>query len=329
MTAVCEETHNDRDSPYKAGENPKTNPPCLRRGGTRFLRDGVVSALLFITLSVIFPATAAAQTAQDNWPQTEARLKTLLHGDSEQKRTALAEIRGLRTESASRLAAPALRDSDELVRATAAAAVVFLPPDQAVPALLPLLEDKRPFVRREAAYALGKVGHPNASASLRRKMISDRDLEVRSAAAIALGSIADPAAVIDLLSVLNKRPKEEEEFLRRSAARSVGQIFEKAATGVSATVTPQNFLPPKFKDVDTLKAPSSVIDPTIIDRAVAALSSILRSQKEAADTRREAAFALGATRQPAAATILRPYITDPDPYLAEISKEGVLKIEAR
>jgi HEAT repeat protein len=275
-------------------------------------------------ICLLLAAAGLAQTVPDaGWPQTESRLMRLLSGDSEQKRTALAEIRGLRTEQASRLALPALRDNNEVVRATAAGAVVFLPQNEAAAALLSLLDDKRPFVRREAAYALGQVGNSSATGRLRRLLDSDRDPEVRSAAAIALGNIADPSAIDSLLQVLRKAPDEDNEFLRRSAARSIGQIFDVHHGGDTYTLTPQNFLPPKFKDLGS-DQPQQAVG---ISSVVPLLSQVLENPKEADDTRREAAYALGAVRHPASATLLRSYIDSPDPYLAEISKEALLKLE--
>src|SRR5688572_21643775 len=120
--------------------------PSLRRRGGRpcFLRaDGVVLpnvTAVVRMLSTLIPAilllSFAVQAqrivvAEDDSPHLEALLNILRSGNSEQKRTALAEIRNLGTEHASRLALPALRDKDEIVRATAAGSVVFLPSSEA------------------------------------------------------------------------------------------------------------------------------------------------------------------------------------------------------
>jgi len=312
----------------QGGEKQGDSPPCLRRGSTRFLRDGVVKTLAILILGLLLLTVAPARLTSNDWSQTEARLTALLAGNSEQKRTALAEIRNLRTEQASRLAIAALADKDEIVRATAAASVVFLPENEARQLLLPLLDDRRPFVRREGAYALGTVGNPGATGRLRRLMTVDRDSEVRAAAAVAIGNIGDQSAVDDLLTILNKRPRKEEEFLRRSAARAVGQIFELRAAGSTKALTPQNFLPPKFKDLGSVQDPTGQIDPQQLERISTTLSNVLRNRTEADDTRREAAFALGAMRRPESAALLRSLLAGPDPYLVEISKEALLKIES-
>ncbi|MGD9564312.1 MAG: HEAT repeat domain-containing protein [Pyrinomonadaceae bacterium] len=299
-------------------------PRSLTTGGTRSLRFRVMKIfpiLIAILLTALF---TNAQATPDAWTRTEARLNALLARDSEQKRTALGEIRNLRTEQASRLALPSLKDSDAIVRATAAAAVVFLPPAEAAAALLPLLGDKEPFVRREAAYALGKARSPAGVQGLISAIGNDRDLEVRAAAAVALGNIGDPAGLDSLLAVLKKKPSDENEFLRRSAARSIGQTFDALYGGDTYTVTPQNFLAPKFKDVEPGQRPAG--EPANIHLIIAELSRVLRSPKESADTRREAAFALGAIRRPTSSELLRSYLSSTDPYLAEISREAILKI---
>lgn len=301
--------------------------PCLSRGGSRRLlpADGVVRTLTLLIILFIAAATHAQRIviAEEDSPELERLNNILFTGNSEQKRTALAEIRNLRTEEASRVAIAALKDKDEMVRATAAAAVVFLPGNEAAAVLLPLLDDKKPFVRRETAYALGIAGGPSAVRRLISAMNKDRDAEVRSAAAVALGNIADPSAIDGLVQVLGKRPDEDQEFLRRSAARSIGQIFDVHHGGSSYTLTPQNFLPPKFKDLGSDRPQQ----PLAISSVLPLLSQVLENRKEADDTRREAAYALGAVRHPASAAVLRSYMDSPDPYLAEISKEALRKFE--
>jgi HEAT repeat protein len=66
----------------------------------------------------------------------------LRHGSVEEKRNTLYQIRNLQTAEASRLAISALRDKDDIVRATATQAVIFLPAEEALRVLLPLLKDK-------------------------------------------------------------------------------------------------------------------------------------------------------------------------------------------
>jgi len=244
-------------------------------------------------------------------------------GTTEQKRDALFQIRNLSSEIASRAAIPALTDPDPIVRATAASSVVFLPKPEAVRALSPLLAERDAFVRKEAAYALGQVESPDAAAPLIALLGREKDLEVKAAAAAALGSSRNPTAIASLGLLFREKPKEETEFLRRSAARSIGQIAQSLGSGDTYVVTPQNFLPEKFKmlegDEIARKHPE-------FSTVTSALASVLRNTKESDDTRREAAYALGAIGSRDSIAVLESYRSSPDPYLAEIAREALTKI---
>ncbi|MEP7211429.1 MAG: HEAT repeat domain-containing protein [Acidobacteriota bacterium] len=274
---------------------------------------GLIMATLLLAL------TASAQL--------EPLVQTLEHGDAEQRRSALASIRNLRSESASRIAIPSLRDSNVLVRATAASSVIFLPPSEAASVLIPMLGDRDEFVRREAAFALGEVGDASAVAPLLALLGREKAIEVRSAAVIGLGGTGDASTIGPLLSVLAKKPVEDDEFLRRSAARAIGRIAQFVRTGTRDVVTPQNFLPDRFKDLKTPVTFSSTQN-SVFQPAIAQLLKVLNSLKESEDTRREAAFALGAIGDASALPDLRSKIRAADIYMSEIAKEAVLKIEA-
>lgn len=296
---------------------------CIQRGPARlvFLMVGCVMLL--------HAGAAPGQTVSvdEISAETAGRLQQqIAAGSNEVKRSALSEIRNLESGSASRLALPALRDKDPVVRATAAASVVYLPKNEASSALIPLLDDRNEFVRREAAYALGPVRDPAAAAPLARRMRSDKILEVRTAAAIALGGIGAISALDALMAILRTRPREDDEFLRRSAARSIGQIAQIDLTGEPSVITPQNFLPDRFKDLGPANAPDR---PAEFSTAVDLLIGVLQSRRESDDTRREAAFALGAIGDAKAAPTLRTFVSSPDPYLAEIAREALLKIGRR
>lgn len=282
------------------------------------LRLAVVLLLGFTALI----ADAAAQTPDE----LNSLSATLSNGSSEQKRDALSRIRLIATPEASILAVSALKDADEAVRATAAASAVFAEPEIAVNALLPLLDDRSPFVRRESAYALGIVGSELASQKLIRTFENDKDLEVRAAAAIALGSSGGVNAIPALTALLQKKPSENTEFLRRSAARSIGQVAQIKRSHEKTIVTPSDFLPEKFKT----KAEPGEAD--ITERypqfilALKVLTTVLANRSESDDTRREAAFALGSIGSFSSTAALRANLNGSDPYLAEISKEALLKL---
>lgn len=270
--------------------------------------------ILFLALFACF--------AVDSYSQDLAIISSnLASGNTELKRNALHQIKVVHTEAASRLAIPLLTDANEIVRATAASAVIYLPKIEAAAALMPLLNDKAQFVRAEAALALGTVADRSAAVPLIRSLQKDRADEVQSASAVALGKIGDISALDALIAVLKKKPSEDDEFLRRSAAKAIGQIANSNRSVNASAVTPQNFLPPKYKESGT-NAPA---DPAFL-RAIGVLTNVLKNSKEADDTRREAAFALGSIGDASSATILRSYLNSPDNYLAEICKEALIKL---
>jgi len=280
-------------------------------------RIGAIALLLFALLAVI----AIETPAQD----LSTLAETLRSGNTEQKRTALMQIRGLRSEEASRIAVAALKDDAPIVRATATASVTFLPKTEASAALVPLLRDKDEFVRGEAAFALGVVGDPSSASQLLNSLSRDKSPEVRAAAAVALGKVGDPAAIPILVDLLKRSPTEDTELLRRAAARSIGQVAQIMRSGRVRVVTPQNFLPEKYKDIGPKPSADLLAH---FGTAVETLIRVLDDSKETDDTRREAAFSLGAIGDQRAIGVLTKYISSPDPYLAEICKESLLKLEA-
>ena len=155
-----------------------------------------------------------------------ALTENIKRGSDEQKRTALIQIRSLATAEASRIAVPALVDSSEIVRATAAYSVIYLPKDEAFGVLIPQLNDKKEFVRRETVYALGLIRNPSAIAPLERIFQTDQSIEVKNACLIALGAIGDVAAIDFLAQFLERKPNDNNEFERRSRTRSIGQIAQ-------------------------------------------------------------------------------------------------------
>lgn len=249
-------------------------------------------------------------------------------GNPEQKRGALAEIRNLESANYSRIALPALRDTDEIVRATAAFAVIYLPKDEAFAALAPNLSDKAEIVRRETAYALGKIQNPNAINPLIQTFQNRREksLEVKNAVIVALGEIGDAAAVDFLTQILRQKPKDENEFERRSAARSIGQIAQLIQINKQRVVTPENFLPDKYKLAALEKYENLAADYPQFRAALPVLTGVLQNARESDDARREAAFALGAIGDAAALPALQSNLNSKDYYLAEICREAVKKI---
>ncbi|MCU1288911.1 MAG: hypothetical protein JWN60_1140 [Acidobacteria bacterium] len=282
---------------------------------------------LFLCAFFVF---AGNLSAQDDFQFLAEKIR---NGNAEQKRDALLRIRNLETAEASRLAIPALRDSSEIVRATAAFSVIFLPAGEAFNAITPLLSDKKEFVRREAAYALGKVKDPLAARLLLQIFQKDKIAEVKNAAVVALGEIGDASAVDALTQALSRKPKNEDEaddFLRRSAARSIGQI----AQSVQSVQSDKKNIPtrkstPPGSISETFTPPNEDIIRTFpaFRAAVPVLIRVLGNSAERDDTKREAAFALGAIGDASAIAVLRASANAPDYYLAQISREALRKIE--
>lgn len=280
------------------------------------------SRLKFLILCLFFTVNFFAQ---DN---LQILAEQINRGNTEQKRSALFRIRNLKSAEASRLAVSALRDGEEIVRATAAFSVIFLPEDEAAQVLLPLLQDKSELVRREAAYALGEVGSPLATSPLLQILQKDKKSEVRGAAAVALGQIGDVAATNELMQILRRRPVADEEFVRRSAAKSIGQIAQAAQFQKIKVNTPTSFLPEKYKIFQYPRYQYLIENFPVFLEATNVLIQTLQNPREFQDVKREAAFALGAIGSPAALPVLRSNLDNPDYYLAEISREAVIKISS-
>src|SRR5713226_9237134 len=194
---------------------------------------GIRSRRLLLVMCIVVAGVwaaqpAIAQNADQLTPiqrEIERQRRRLSSSDIEERRDALMRLGNLKRPDASRVAAAGLNDLDVQVRVAAAHAIVFLPPAEAAGLLLPLLQDRAEFIRREAAYALGETHSRSAVARLTELLSSDKEPAVRSAAAVALGQIGDETAVNALsqaLSGMKKMKKKKaapaDEFLMRSAA---------------------------------------------------------------------------------------------------------------
>jgi len=244
--------------------------------------------------------SAFAQDTRNLTPtqtEIENQRQRLNSSDVEERRDAVMRLGSLRLAAASRAALPALKDAEPIVRATAAKAILSIGAEESVSSLLPLLNDKDEFVRREVAYALGLTRSRAATAALSERLLNDKEDGVRGAAAVALGQIGDEAAVIALVGTLSpelsapakkKQKREPNVFVLRAAAVALGQIRSRAGT--------------------------------------AALVAALSNEKFPSDVRREAARSLGLIGDPSAAPALQAASTAADPFLAEIAHQALRKL---
>ncbi|HRH46927.1 MAG TPA: HEAT repeat domain-containing protein [Pyrinomonadaceae bacterium] len=249
-------------------------------------------------------------------------------GSVESKRDALFQLRNLETAEASRIAVPALQDSNEIVRVTATYSVVYLQSDEAVQVLLPLLKDKSILVRKETAYALGKTKSSIGVQPLLEILQKDKIFEVRASSVVALGEIGDISAVTELLKILQTKSKDGEDFLRRAVARGIGQIAQIQQVTLGYVVTPESLLPEKYDTFANFKYANLAEKYPQFRQSVSVLLSVLQNQKESDDVRREAAFALGTIGDKSAILTLQNNLSSNDYYLAEICKEGLQKIQS-
>jgi len=256
-------------------------------------------ASMFGAVSAPARPLIAGQNDQQLTPmqrEIERQRQRLKSEDIEDRRDALMRLGNLKRADASRVAAVGLTDGAPIVRVTAAHAILSLPPADAATLLIPLLQDKLEFVRRETAYALGQTRSRSAVAPLEVVLLNDKEMDVRGAAAVALGEIGDQSAVPALSQALagqtgKKKPKGGSNvFVMRAAARSMGQIKSRAA----------------------------------VDVLIAALTNDANDT----DVRREAATALGMIGDPSAGPALQAAFTSTDPYLSDAARDALRRLKS-
>jgi len=260
----------------------------------------VKSICAFCAFLCLVSLVALAQDTRNLTPsqaEIERQRQRLNSSDVEERRDAIMRLGSMRLAAASRAALPALTDAEPIVRATAAKAILSIGAEESVSSLLPLLNDKDEFVRREAAYALGLTRSRAATSALSELLLNDKEDGVQAAAAVALGHIADEAAVVALVGTLapelsaptkKKRKREDNVFVLRAAATALGHIRSRAGT--------------------------------------AALISVLSNEKLPSDVRRESARSLGLIGDRTAEPALRAASMAADPYLAQIATEALKKL---
>ncbi|HJQ71173.1 MAG TPA: HEAT repeat domain-containing protein [Blastocatellia bacterium] len=189
-------------------------------------------------------STARGEAAFSLHPQTATRTSDeiasevarltseLSSGDEEERRSAVLTLAALETPAARGALIAALADRSERVRAAAVTALGRFADPQLATTVAPLAtKDKSVFVRKSAAYALGRMPSPAATVAL-ISALRDKDIEVRGAAAVALGDYPDSQAVEPLTAALT----DKSEFVRAQAARALGTNALTAARTVPALI---------------------------------------------------------------------------------------------
>jgi HEAT repeat protein len=120
---------------------------------------------------------------------------------------------------------PALEDPDSGVRATAASALGDLSAGRAAEPLAELVqEDSSTVVRLKAAHALRKIDDPSTAPAV-ATALNAVDVELRRQAARTLFELANPATIDPLLEAL----EDEDVRVRAWAARALAEIGDQRA----------------------------------------------------------------------------------------------------
>ena len=246
----------------------------------------VCMSLLLLVQSAIAQKTPS-DTERDAFihNEIEKQRARLSSSNMEERWDAVIQLRFLNAPESSRIAAIGLNDPVDIIRASAVYSILALPSDEAASLLLPLLNDKSEFVRKETAYALGETRSITAAPKLAAIVSSKKEhLSVRCASVVSLGLIGEASSASTLIQLLQNK-KENNEFLIRATARSLGQIRSR--------------------------------------EAVPLLISLLSNDKTNEDIRREAARALGLIGDSSAIPYLQSAFHSNDPYLSSIAEEAL------
>jgi HEAT repeat protein len=193
--------------------------------------------LLALGLSVAHTAVFADEsTYQQPSGDKEAeitRLSTQLRtADPEARRDAAMALAHIKDKAVVPVLIGALNDQAPMVRAAVVTALGHLGDSSAVAALVSRLSsDKEVFVRKAAAYALGRLSGNESTIAL-IAALNDKDPEVRGAAAVSLGEHPDLMTIAPLSTALS----DKSDFVRARAAAALGVTGPSAATAVPTLI---------------------------------------------------------------------------------------------
>ena len=110
----------------------------------------VILAAIFVPLALPsrnFALSAQTTTQTPVEAEIQRQRQRLSASDPEERRDALMKLGAMRRASASRQAVVGLTDASPIVRAVATKAILSMPTEESVAALLPLVSDKDEFVK--------------------------------------------------------------------------------------------------------------------------------------------------------------------------------------
>ena len=172
------------------------------------------------------------KTDQNNHEEIEGLKTALNSSDEEERHNAALALATIATPAAFSALTSALDDKSSLVRAAAITGIGASGDASYVPLIAShLAGEKEIFVRKTAAYALGRLQGPAATAALVTALRDKMD-EVRGAAAVALGQYPDASAVEPLILSLS----DKSDFVRASAAQALGINGRSAKAAVPALI---------------------------------------------------------------------------------------------
>lgn len=201
------------------------------------VRNFVGALCLSLFAIVVFAHTALPQDVADS---RQARLVAqLTSGNEEHKLEAVIELGAMlstktsaTSETVSSLGSLLQQGTSPVLRALAARAMELSRDSRFVSVLLAALKTEREIeVSRAILHALASHRSPEVVAAL-LPMLNHKKQDIRAATAYALAEMSDPTTTEALMSVLKKRGKGEDAFMRAQAARGLGKIGNREAIEV-------------------------------------------------------------------------------------------------
>jgi HEAT repeat protein len=170
--------------------------------------------------------------SDDDDKEVTKLVEQLRSSDREKRLDAVIALSVIKSRRALAALETALQDSSDAIRAAAITGLGNSGEQSVAPRIATLLtKEKKAYVRKAAAYALGQLGSLETTAAL-AAALKDKDVEVRGAAAVALGDYSDRSAVASLIGAL----ADDAAFVRAQAARALGVNGRDARTAVPSLI---------------------------------------------------------------------------------------------